>query len=305
MNWNAVSFDWNQIRALLATIEEGSFSAAARALGQTQPTLSRQIAALEADLGITLFERNRRATVPTGAALELVEHVRSMGEAAQRISLTASGQSSAVEGRVTVTATNIMASFYLPPIIKRIREEAPGIRLEIIASNELQDLQKREADIAIRHARPEQPDLIARLVGETTGHLYAHPDYLDRVGRPTCLDEVNRLDFIGFEQNERVIEHLNAIGLSLTPENFKISSGSSTVHHALAMQGLGVTPMTRDWIDQHSILEEVWPELAPIPIQTWLVTHRELNTSRRIRVVFDHIANGLAEQARDRPRARN
>jgi len=305
MNWNAVSFDWNQIRALLATIEEGSFSAAARALGQTQPTLSRQIAALEADLGITLFERNRRATVPTGAALELVEHVRSMGEAAQRISLTASGQSSAVEGRVTVTATNIMASFYLPPIIKRIREEAPGIRLEIIASNELQDLQKREADVAIRHARPEQPDLIARLVGETTGHLYAHPDYLDRVGRPTCLDEVNRLDFIGFEQNERVIEHLNAIGLSLTPENFKISSGSSTVHHALAMQGLGVTPMTRDWIDQHSILEEVWPELAPIPIQTWLVTHRELNTSRRIRVVFDHIANGLAEQARDRPRARN
>ncbi len=305
MNWNAVSFDWNQIRALLATIEEGSFSAAARALGQTQPTLSRQIAALEADLGITLFERNRRATVPTGAALELVEHVRSMGEAAQRISLTASGQSSAVEGRVTVTATNIMASFYLPPIIKRIREEAPGIRLEIIASNELQDLQKREADIAIRHARPEQPDLIARLVGETTGHLYAHPDYLDRVGRPTCLDEVNRLDFIGFEQNERVIEYLNGIGLSLTPENFKISSGSSTVHHALAMQGLGVTPMTRDWIDQHSILEEVWPELAPIPIQTWLVTHRELNTSRRIRVVFDHIANGLAEQARDRPRARN
>ncbi|WP_291844578.1 LysR family transcriptional regulator [Maricaulis sp.] len=298
MNWNAVAFDWNQIRALLATIEEGSFSAAARALGQTQPTLSRQIAALEADLGITLFERNRRATQPTRAALELVEHVRSMGEAAQRISLTASGQSSTIEGLVTITATNIMASFYLPPIIKRIHEEAPGIRLEIIASNELQDLQKREADIAIRHARPEQPDLIARLVGETTGHLYAHPDYLDRVGRPTCLDHVNRLDFIGFEQNDRVIEHLNAMGLSLTSENFRISSGSSTVHHALAMQGLGVTPMTRDWIDQHSILEEVWPPLPPIPIQTWLVTHRELNTSRRIRVVFDHIANGLAEQNR-------
>ena len=203
---------------------------------------------------------------------------------------------------MTITATNIMASFYLPPIIRRIREEAPGIRLEIIASNELQDLQKREADIAIRHARPEQPDLIARLVSETTGHRYAHPDYLDRVGRPTSLDDVNRLDFIGFEQNERVIEHLNAIGLNLTPDNFRISSGSSTVHHALAMQGLGVTPMTRDWIDQHSILEQVWPALPPIPVQTWLVTHRELNTSRRIRLVFDMIAEGLAQQARTRPR---
>ncbi|ABI65804.1 MAG: DNA-binding transcriptional LysR family regulator [Maricaulis maris] len=299
MNWSAIAFDWNQIRALLATIEEGSFSGAARALGQTQPTLSRQIAALESDLGVTLFERNRRATVPTGAALELVEHVRSMGEAAQRISLTASGQSSAIEGRVTVTATNIMASYYLPPIIKHIRETAPGIRLEIIASNELQDLQKREADIAIRHARPEQPDLIARLVGETTGHLYAHPDYLDRVGRPTCIEDINRLDFIGFEQNERVIEHLNAIGLNLTADNFRISCGSSTVHHALAMQGLGVTPMTRDWIEQHSELEELWPALPPIPVQTWLVTHRELNTSRRIRLVFDAIADGLDQQRRE------
>jgi len=298
MNWNAISFDWNQIRALLATIEEGSFSGAARALGQTQPTLSRQIAALEADLGVTLFERNRRATVPTGAALELVDHVRSMGEAAQRISLTASGQSSAIAGLVTITATNIMASYYLPPIIRKIHEEAPGIRLEIIASNELQDLQKREADIAIRHARPEQPDLIARLVSETTGHLYAHPDYLDRVGRPTCLDDINRLEFIGFERNQQVIEHLNAMGLKLTPDNFRISCGSSTVHHALAMQGLGVTPMTRDWIEEHSELEEVWPPLPAIPVQTWLVTHRELNTSRRIRLVFDAIANGLAEQAR-------
>jgi DNA-binding transcriptional LysR family regulator len=302
MKWDAIAFDWNQIRAFLATIEEGSFSGAARALGQTQPTLSRQIAALEADLGITLFERNRRATRPTSAALELVEHVRSMGEAAQRISLTASGQSSAIEGLVTVTATNITASYYLPPIIKRIREEAPGIRLEIIASNELQDLQKREADIAIRHARPEQPDLIARRVSETTGHLYAHPDYLDRVGRPVSLDDVNRLDFIGFEQNARVIEYLNALGLQLTLDNFTISCGSSSVHHALAMQGLGVTLATRDWIEQYSTLEQVWRSLPPIPVETWLVTHRELNTSRRIRLVFDMIAEGLAQQARTRPR---
>ena len=227
-----------------------------------------------------------------------------MGEAAQRISLTASGQSSAVAGLVTITATNVMASFYLPPIIKRIREEAPGIRLEIIASNELQDLQKREADIAIRHARPEQPDLIARLVDETTGHLYAHPDYLDHVGRPTCLEDINQFEFIGFDQNERVIEYLNALGLNLTLANFNISCGSSTVHHALAMQGLGVTLMTRDWSEQHSTLEQVWPALPAIPVQTWLVTHRELNTSRRIRLVFDAIANGLAEQTRARPRPR-
>ena len=68
------------------------------------------------------------------------------------------------------------------------------------------------------------------------------------------------------------------------------------------MQGLGVTLMTRDWIEHYSTLEQVWPSLPAIPVETWLVTHRELNTSRRIRLVFDMIAEGLAQQARTRPR---
>ncbi|MEL6416189.1 MAG: LysR family transcriptional regulator, partial [Pseudomonadota bacterium] len=173
MNWQAISFDWNQVRAFLATAEEGSLSAAARALGQTQPTLSRQVAALEEELGVTLFERAGRAMALTSAGADLLDHVRVMADAANRISLSASGQSQTIAGKVVITATGNMATRQLPPIIKKIHAVAPELEIDILPSNEVQDLTRREADISIRHARPEQPDLIAKLLMETKAHLYA------------------------------------------------------------------------------------------------------------------------------------
>ena len=184
MNWAAISFDWNQIRAFWATAEEGSFSAAARALGQTQPTLGRQVAALEEDLGVTLFERAGRSLLPTKAGLDLLEHCREMGAAAQRISLTASGASQAVEGQVRITATDIMCLHVLPPAVAQIRRVAPGIEVDLVAANDIRDLLRREADIAVRHVRPEQADLTARLVQEATARPYAATRYLEARGRP-------------------------------------------------------------------------------------------------------------------------
>jgi len=297
MNWQSVSFDWNQARAFLATAEEGSLSAAARALGLTQPTLSRQVAALEEDLGVTLFDRVGRALTLTPSGLELLEHFRAMGEAAGRISLTASGQSHAIEGRVSITATNTMATYHLPPVLKRLRQVAPGIEVDIVATDEVRDLRRREADIAIRHVRPEQPDLIARLVGETTAHLYAAPDYLDHLGRPVTADKVSDADFIGYGEPERMLPHLTPFGLSLTRRNFKLTTESGTVILGLLKQGLGISVFTRDMAELHPELEQVLPELDGIPVPIWLVTHRELHTSRRIRLVFDLLAEYISQRA--------
>ncbi|MCP5011523.1 MAG: LysR family transcriptional regulator, partial [Aestuariibacter sp.] len=86
MDWSSVNFDWNRARAFLVTAEEGSLSAAARALGMTQPTLGRQVDALEQELGIVLFQRAGRGLALTPAGLELLDHVRTMGEAASRVS---------------------------------------------------------------------------------------------------------------------------------------------------------------------------------------------------------------------------
>ncbi len=294
MNWQNVAFDWNQARAFLVTAEEGTLSAAARALGLTQPTLGRQVAALEEALGVTLFERVGRSLALTQAGLELLDHVRAMGEAAGRISLTASGQSQAIEGQVSITATTMTAAYHLPPILKRLRALAPAIEIAVIASSEVRDLQRREADIAIRHVRPGQPELIAKLIGETTAHLYAAPEYLDRHGRPTHPSDLSEANFIGYEHPERMLPVLGSLGLTLSRENFKIVSGSSTVILELVKQGLGLSLLPKDIADLTPGLEPVLHDLEPIPIPIWLVTHRELHTSRRIRLVFDFLAEALA-----------
>lgn len=291
INWQAVSFDWNQVRAFLATAEEGSLSAAARALQATQPTLSRQVSALEQDLGVTLFERGHRSMDLTESGVELLEHVREMGEAALRVSLAASGQAQDIEGQVTITATNMFATKHLPLILASVRDEAPGLEIEILTSNDVRDLRRREADISIRHTRPEHSDLIAKRIGETVAQLYAATSYLDRVGRPKRPSDLVTFDFIGFEDPELMLPHFNAMGVPVTRDHFKLYTASGTLYLALIEQGLGAGVLTKDVADERPDLELVEPNLPPFEVPVWLVTHRELHTSRKIRLVFDLIAD--------------
>jgi len=123
MDWRAVKFDWNRARAFLVTAEEGSLSAAARALGLAQPTLGRQVDALEEELGVVLFERVGRGFTLTPSGLELLEHVRAMGEAANRVSLAAAGQSQSIEGNVSIAASETYSAMLLPKIVARLRRE--------------------------------------------------------------------------------------------------------------------------------------------------------------------------------------
>ena len=295
MDWQSVTFDWNQVRAFLVTAEEGSFSAASRALGLTQPTLGRQVAALEDRLGVTLFERLGQSLSLTQSGLELLEHVRAMGDAAGRIALTASGQSRRVDGHVCITATDVVSMHLLPPALKRLRDMAPGIEVEVVASNEVRDLHRREADIAIRHARPEQPDLIAQLLREVSIRLYASTDYLDGLGRPGSPGELAEAVFIGFDRSGRLLTRLNQMGLPLAKDNFRLTSENGAVAWEMVKHGLGIGLMAEDVANRTPGVECVLPDLAPIPVPVWLVTHRELHTSRRIRLVFDVLAESLGK----------
>jgi len=294
-------FDWNQARAFLVTAQEGSLSAAARVLQQQQPTLSRQVAKLEEDLEVMLFERVGRRLVLTDSGLELLEHFKSMGVAAEMISLTASGQSQAIEGRVTISATNVMATYYLPKIIKVIRQKEPGIKIDVVASNEISDLKRREADIAIRHIRPEQPDLIAKLLCESKLHLYASREYLEGQGFPESKAEISNLEFIGFENPEWLFTALNHMGLTITSDNVNLASESGTVYMALVQAGLGVGLLSKELASRPPRLHPVLPDMEGIPVPVWLVTHRELQTSRRIRLVFDELASNLPKFLRGLP----
>ncbi len=294
MNWQAISYDWAQVRAFLATAEEGSLSAAARVLGLTQPTLGRQVAALEETLGVTLFERSGRNWRLTQAGRDLLKPAAEMREAALRFSLNATGQAQAVAGPVTITTTDVIATYVLPPILAELRRIAPGIEPHIDASNQVQDLTRREADISIRHARPTQQDLIGKLVGEREAFLYATPAYLDRVGRPETLHDINHMDFIGFDDAAKMIPVIQSFGLPLEAEAIRLSSTSGPVIAQMAKAGLGITVLTDDMAHRTGGLERILPEAFSVPIPVWLVTHSELHTSRRIRLVFDLLADHLS-----------
>ena len=290
---NQGDFNWSNARAFLATAEAGTFSGAARQLNLTQPTLGRQVAAFEAELGVMLFERLGRRLALTEAGRDVLEHIQTMAAAADRVALIAAGRSQDVEGQIRITASDIMCAWVLPPLMRRLRRRAPRLRIDLVAANDIRDLMRREADIAIRHVRPEQPELIAKLVRDGRGNFYASTSYLEARGQPRGLEDLARHDFIHFGDPARMIEYLTPYGLPLTEESFTIGSENGVVGWELAREGLGIAAMSEDVGDATPDMHRILPEMAPITFPYWLVTHRELHTSQRIRLVFDMLAEFL------------
>ena len=294
MDWKSVNFDWNRARSFLVTAQEGSLSGAARALDMSQPTLGRQVAALEKELGVILFERVGYKFMLTPNGLALLEHVQVMADAASKVSLAASGQSQSVEGTVCISASEVHAVFLLPPIIAKLRRLAPKIRIEIVATSKVSDLRQREADIAIRNFRPTQLELISKKVKDSVAHFYASNAYIESLGSAVDLDRLNKADFISFDPSGRLITRLNAMGLKLTKDNFPISTESYLTHWELVKQGLGIGIMPEEIGDAEPKVARVSADIDPIAFPIWLTTHRELNTSRKVRMVFDLLAQELS-----------
>ncbi len=289
--------DWNHLRAFLETAQTGSLSAAARKLGLSQPTLSRQVACIEQDLGVTLFERVGKSMVLTETGLDLLEHAKAMGSAANELGLAATGRSQAVEGTVSVSATDAVAAYLLPPLIRDIRSHAPGVAIDLVSSNAISDLRRREADIAVRHVRPDEPDLIGRLLRETTASFYASEEWVARYGHPRSAEDAAGLDFIGSDRSGSYLAYMQQHGLPITEANFSCYADHSVANWALMQKGLGIAVMMDEIADMTRNVVRVLDDVPPVTFPIWLVTHRELRTSRRIRLVFDWLANGLSGPA--------
>lgn len=296
MDWKRTAFDWNRARAFLATAEEGSFSAAARALGLAQPTLGRQVAALEEELGVVLFERigYRLQLTPTGA--ELAEQIRSMNEAAVRVSRIAAGQSQGLGGVVRVAASEATSAFILPPLVGQLRLSHPGIEVELVVSNAVSDLRGRQADIAIRHTQPEGDDFFAkRIRSASTAHLYGTPAYLDSLGNPATQQDLARVaEVIGFDESDRFRAGLAAVGYPFGDGQLPVRTDNQLVQWNLARAGIGLCMMVAEIGDTEPLVRRALPDVGPaFTFGTWLVSHRDLKMNRRMRVVFDALSDYL------------
>ena len=293
MNWSALTFDWNQARAFLATAEEGSLSAAARALGLTQPTIGRQIAALEEELGVILFERQGRSITLTPTGTKLLTHVQEMADAAAAFSLAANGQSTIVDGDVTISVSDVIAAHILPEILPDLTDRAPGLSIEIVATYQLSDLRKREADIALRHLRPTEPDLYARLICDMTARPYVSRRFMEQLPQPPKLEDLKSLPFIGFGNKEQMAQRMTDFGFPIAPSSVRYNCVSGVVAWQMVRDGLGVGVMADDVARRCPEVVPLFSDSPPISFPLWIVTHRELKTSRKIRLVFDFLAERL------------
>lgn len=232
--------DWTLLRAFLAVIDKGSLSAAAQALGATQPTLGRHIRELEAHLGISLFRRTSHGLEPTDAALALVEDARQMAAAAEALMLKASGRAETLSGTVRITASVVMSSLILPPIIAALRRDEPLIEIEIVATDQSQNLLRRDADIAIRMFDPTQGALIARKLGETPLGLYAAKSYLARRGRPASPEHLTDFDLIGFDRDDAILRNFHARGMPVSRHDFGVRTDDQMMGWHLLKAGAGL-----------------------------------------------------------------
>lgn len=285
---------WNYLRAFHATAAAGSLSAAARQLGLTQPTLSRQVQALEEALGLRLFDRLGRKLFITKEGIDILRHVDLMADAAQSVMLTASGSTQDVSGHVRISASDSYSAYILPEIVALVKVKAPGISIEISASDMVANLHQMEADIAIRHARPDLPGLVGHFVGNTTAQFYASTDWVARNGLPERPESIGGAAFLGFGDATRLAAMLCSLGFKVEPTDFKLMSNSSMVVWEMVKQGKGVAAMVSEVADRTSGIVNILPDIAPIVSPLWLVTHTEMLASPRIQVVHGLLAQELA-----------
>ena len=292
---------WDELRTFVEVTRDSSLSGAARRLGLSQPTVGRHIDGLEAALGLTLFTRSPRGLTPSPAALALAPHVEAMAAAAAALARAASGEAAADRGVVRVTASDVIGCEVLPPILAAFRAEHPGVAIELVLTNRNEDLARGDADIAVRMVRPTQSGLVARRIGAARIGLYAHRDYLARFGEPRSLADIANHCMIGFDRDNRSFRGAGDFAQRLTREDFGFRCDSDLAHLAALRAGVGVGGCQENIARRTPELVAVLPNAIQYALEVWLVMHEDLKATRRVRLLFDHLASGLTDYVKGRP----
>ena len=291
-------FDWTLVRSFLAVLDAGSLMGAARQLQAQQPTLSRHVAELELQLGTPLFERTGRGVTPTAAALAIADAARQMKTAAEQLSRTLTGSREATTGTVRVTASQVAATWLLPPVLLALQKAEPGIAIELVSSNRIENLLRREADIAVRMQRPTQASVVARKLGEVGLGAYAHRSYLARHGTPRKPEDLLAHRLIGYDRDDTVLRGFARMGVTVSKAQFALRCDDQVAYSYLVSSGAGI-----GFISHYSAralsgsgqlgLERVLPQLKIPSLPCWLAVHREIRSSKLVRLVYDFLAEAI------------
>jgi DNA-binding transcriptional LysR family regulator len=276
---------WDWIKSFVAVAEHGSVLAAAQHLQTNPATVSRQIAALEKSMGLELFVRSRQGMKPT---------MRAMHAAMYKLSLGAASKDEQVQGVVRISVSVSLAHFVLPELLDVFRSQHSGIQFEVTATDSVSNLSQREADIAIRLMQPQQQDLIAKRVGYLSAGLYASQRYLSRRGIPTMdANSLMQHDFIDVAPQHPLRSGFVKAGFAQIDKRLVCVTSDHASAWQMLRAGLGIGSGLSVLAERDSQVVSVLPEANLPKFPVWLVTHRELKTQVRLRLVMDYLAQAL------------
>ncbi len=283
----------DHIRTFASVAELGSLSAAARALGLTQPTVGRHIGLLEEALHLTLFTRGRDGMALTEAGLRLVDSAAEMMRATQDFQRRAAGMDADMRGTVRITANEIFGVLILPGTLRGFAKAHPEIEIEIEVTNAASNLLRRDADVALRMFRPTQNDLVARRVTSLPLGIFAHESYLAEHPPLTVAEDLKTHRLIGFDRDSGIIDAMAKIGVSLDRSDFALRSDNILTHIAGIRSGLGIGPTHVGLAQQWPGVVQVLPDLPVPPLDLWIACHADVRYNRRVRLLVDHLAQAL------------
>jgi DNA-binding transcriptional LysR family regulator len=286
--------DWALVQSFVAIAQHGSLAAAARNTGASQPTISRHIAALEQALAVRLFDRTGSGLVLTETGVALHEQALAMADAATRLRFAAAARGSAIAGPIRITASEAMAVWVLPEILARLRALEPEIDIELLASDQTDNLLQREADIAVRMYRPSQTELVARAVGRVALGMFATHGYVARCGNPASIADMSQHCIIGDDRSTQILEGFRTAGIEVDRNFFAFRCDNRVVQWQMVLAGFGIGFTHADIGDNEPTVLRLLPELPLPTLPIWLTAHAELRTSRRVRHVYDFLATELS-----------
>lgn len=288
---------WEWYRTFLAVLETGSLSGAGRAMGISQPTAGRHIDGLESALGLRLFTRSSDGFSPTSAAYEIAPYAVNLAAMSAALLRKASEGNAHVKGTVRLTVSEVIGVEVLPPILSALRNQHPELVVEMILSNQVDDLLRRDADIAVRMHRPTQNALIARHVGGIEVGLYAHRSYLEIHGIPNSLEDLVSHALIGFDRESAFIRGFLKQFPAFARLGLAFRADSELAQLAAMRAGFGIGVCQSAVADRDTALIRVVPSAFSVHMDTWVAMHEDLRSSARCQVIFNAIAEGLRKHS--------
>lgn len=294
-----MNLDWTLLQTFLAVAECGSLTAAGQELGLSQPTVGRHVRRLETTLGEVLFTRRSEGHVLTPRGTQLYEHAAEMAAAAHRLESVGADFDQKVAGTVRIASANVFAIEVLPPLISGLLDQHPDLGIEVVVNDSEENLLRREADVAVRHFRSRQQDIITSKIARLGIGLFAHRDYLERHGTPVTPQDLFRHRVIGFDRVPNSVEGARAMGLDVKASDFRLRTDSIPAQNAALLGGLGIGTYQVWLAERRPELVRVIPDLVVGSLEVWVAAHDDLPRSPSIRAVYDALRDGLSRLLQD------